>query len=121
MTMLQIDQAGLAAADSGSYYFIAGTGNPLSDWVDGYHEAMTAHDVGTPTRWFYTTGKDINDYFASKDHGANRDPFPDDLTCLLFPLDGLDIGRLALFRLVMQDRWFDDVIDNMGSSIPEEG
>ena len=41
------------------------------------------------------------------------DPFPADLTVLTFPLEGLHLGKLALFRLRMEDRWFDDIIDNM--------
>ena len=30
----------------------------------------------------------------------------------LVGLDGLDVGKLAIFKLQMGDRWFDDVVDN---------
>ena len=42
--------------------------------------------------------------------GDNR--YDDNLTFLAFPLDGLDVGKLAIFKLQMGDRWFDDVVDN---------
>ncbi len=38
--------------------------------------------------------------------------YQDNLTCLMFPLDGLNAGRLAMFRLRMGDKWFDDIVDN---------
>ena len=43
---------------------------------------------------------------------SNDNRYPDDITFLAFPLDGLDIGKLAMFKLKMGDRWFDDIIDN---------
>lgn len=33
-------------------------------------------------------------------------------TFLMFPLDGLDISKLAIFRLQARDKWFDDIVDN---------
>jgi hypothetical protein len=104
-----IEQADLQAAYDGSWYFIAGTGGDLAEWTKGYEDAMATNELGKPTAWFQTTGGAIN-AFAGSD---NTNPFPDDLTCLLFPLDGLNVGGLAMFRLVMEDRWFDDLIDNM--------
>ena len=38
--------------------------------------------------------------------------YPDDLTFLMFPLTGLNMGRLAIFKILMSDRWFDDIVDN---------
>lgn len=38
--------------------------------------------------------------------------YPDDLNFLAFSLEGLDIGKLAIFKLQAQDRWFDDIVDN---------
>ena len=35
------------------------------------------------------------------------------LTFLLFPLTDLNTGKLAMFKMRMQDRWFDDIINNM--------
>ena len=106
----------LAEACDGSWYFIAGCGDPLEEWVTGYEEWMEQNGGGKPIAWYRTNGAPVNS-FAVKKKGTPylhlKDLFPGDLTCLLFPLDGLDIGRLAMFKLGMQDRWFDDVIMNM--------
>jgi hypothetical protein len=104
-----IEGADLDAAYDGSWYFIAGTGGDLTEWTNGYEQALAVHECGKPKVWFQTTGAAVN----AKAGASNVNPYADDLTCLLFPLDGLDVGRLALFKVAMQDRWFDDVIDNM--------
>lgn len=109
------DVADLKAAYEGSYYFIAGTGGSLEEWISGYEDLMKQQEIGTPTHWFRTNGATVNN-FASQRSGfmiAPDDQFPGDITCLLFPLNGLHTGRLAMFKLQMQDRWFDDVIQNM--------
>ena len=42
--------------------------------------------------------------------GVNK--FRPGVNFLAFPLDGLDINKLAILRLQMGDRWFDDMVDN---------
>lgn len=32
---------------------------------------------------------------------------------LMFPLDGLNVGKLAMFKIRFGVRWFDDIVDNM--------
>ena len=98
----------LSRAYDGSWYTICGAGGDLNEWVTGLTGLMAAEGIGSPTAWFTFTGADINRYA-----GPNNNPFADDLTVLAFPLDGLNVGRLSLFRLHMQDRWFDDIINNM--------
>lgn len=98
----------LQAAYDGSYFFLAGCGGDLTEWVSGVEKLLAEENVGKPKQWLQTTGAAVN-YFA----GENHDPFPLDLVCLLFPLDGLDITKLAIFKINMEARWFDDVIDNM--------
>lgn len=105
----------LAEACEGSWYFIAGAGGDPQEWVSGYEDLMERQDIGKPMKWYRTNGASVNS-FALSDRAsevAERDRFPGDLTCLLFPLDGLNIGQLAIFKVGMQDRWFDDVIGNM--------
>lgn len=106
---------GLAEAEAGSYYTIAGVGGPIHEWVTGYTGLLNGIEAGTPQEWFTTTGVDVNQYAAISKHAPifPRDKFPDDLVFLLFPLDGLNLGVLAPFKLQMQDRWFDDVVQNM--------
>jgi hypothetical protein len=109
------DVADLKKAYEGSYYFIAGAGGDIQEWVSGYEDLMKQQEIGTPTQWFSTNGATVNG-FASQHHGSlivDSDQFPGDLTCLLFPLSGLNSGKLPLFKVQMQDRWFDDVIQNM--------
>lgn len=103
--------ADLDAAFNGSYYTILGAGGDLNEWVAGYNGLLQQAGIGTPAGWFTTTGQAINEYAATK--GTVGDPFADDLTCLMFQLDGLNGGALAMFKLQMQDRWFDDIVGNM--------
>lgn len=98
----------LRKAYEGSYYTITGAGGDLQKWKDGYAEMLAERGIGAITKWIEFTGKDMNDEFGLT--GTNR--YPDDLHFLAFPLDGLDDSRLAIFKLQMQDRWFDDIVDN---------
>jgi len=110
----KVMQTDLQAAHSGSYYFIAGCGGDLDEWVTGYTEELETSEIGTPVVWYRTTGAEVNAHA-----GEDLKPtayLPEDLVCLLFPLDGLDVSRLAMFKIRMHDRWFDDVIDNMRNS-----
>lgn len=104
----------LQKAYDNSYYFIAGAGGDLQEWVNGYNGLLKEQEIGEPVQWFTVTGAKVND-FAFPDGWTSdmRECFPVDLTCLLFPLDGLNMGKLPLFKIGMQDRWFDDVIQNM--------
>lgn len=106
----------LEEAYKGSYYFVPGAGGDLQEWVDGYTAEMDSREIGRPSAWYMTEGIWIN-AFAQDRHGPidPRNQFQPALTCLLFPLDGLVVGRLAMLKMHMSDRWFDDVIDNMRS------
>lgn len=109
------DIADLQKANSESWYFIAGAGGDLQDWVTGYQDLMETAGIGKPTSWFYSSGATVNLAMRTI-HGGDIHPddeFPNNLTCLLFPLEGLNISALAMFKLRMQDRWFDDVVDNV--------
>ena len=105
----------LAAAEKGSYYTILGAGGPLEDWVSGYEKLLEENEVGKPTEWFQTTGANVNLYATRVLRGpiAAGDEFQEDLTILMFPLGGLNMRRLAVLKVMTQDRWFDDIIANM--------
>jgi hypothetical protein len=109
--MTDIKTADLAAAHAGSYYTIAGAGGDLQEWITGYGDLLEQEGIGRPAAWFQTTGQAVNTFAGPA--VASRDQFPSDLAILLFPLDGLAVGKLAIFKLRMRDRWFDDVVDNM--------
>lgn len=100
--------ANLEAAYKGSWYTISGCGGDLWEWVEMMNGLLKEAGIGTPVAWYQATGKQVNTFA-----GPNGDPFPDDLPLLLFPLDGLDMSKLAVFRIVGEDRWFDDIVDIM--------
>ena len=105
----------LQEAFDGSYYTIIGTGDPLDGWVSNYEKELEKAKIGKPVEWFTTTGEAVNAYAAANKGGVinSRDKFPPELTFMLFPLTELNTGRLAMFKMQWQDRWFDDIIQNM--------
>lgn len=95
-------------AYNGSYYTITGCGGSLQEWKDGYNGLLNERGIGTPAAWYQFTGRDMNEHYSLT--GKNR--YPDDLQFLCFPLDGLAVAKLAFFKLIAGDRWFDDIVDN---------
>ena len=93
---------------NGSYYTIVGCGGDLKEWTDGYEKMLREEGIGCPVKWVQFTGKDMNEFYKLKGNVA----YDDDIQFLAFPLDGLDVGKLAMFKLTMQDRWFDDIVEN---------
>jgi hypothetical protein len=98
----------LRRAYEGSYYTITGCGGPLDEWKSGYEEMMAEAGIGKPTEWVEFTGAEMNYEFELT--GDNC--YPDDLHFLAFPLTGLNVSKLAMFKLRRGDRWFDDIVDN---------
>lgn len=105
----------LQDAYDGSYYTILGAANP-EEYVKGYEELLADLQIGRPDFWLQANGNDI-DAFAENLRTRvilrPRDVIPVTLTVLLFPLKGLEGPKLAMFKLRMEDRWFDDLVDNM--------
>lgn len=110
-----LDTDELQQAYDHSWYTIAGCGGDLDAWVKGVEHLLAKEGIGKPTAWYQTNGAAVN-LFAAKRAPLSgvdeKDQFKGDLILLLFPLDGLST-KLPLFKMQMQDRWFDDVIDNM--------
>lgn len=92
----------------GSWYTITGAGGDLQEWRDGYQKILNDRGIGTIQQWYDWTGRDMNDLYCLT--GSNR--YPDDLHFLGFCLDGLDIPALAILKIEMGDRWYDDIVDN---------
>ena len=96
------------AAYNGSFYTITGCGGNLDEWTNGYCRLLKEKGVGEPEGVITFRGKDMN-----MEYGLTGDnAYPDGLTFLMFPLTGLNMGRLAIFKILMSDRWFDDIVDN---------
>ena len=90
------------------YYTIVGVGGDPQEWMDGYEKLMAEEGIGTPSCWYYCKGSDINRKFSLK--GENK--FKSDWLFLFFPLDGLPLSRLAVYKIAMHDHWFTDIINN---------
>lgn len=101
-------EATFNAAYEGSYYTILGCGGSLNEWVAGYSELLDVRGIGTPSLFITFKGSDLNEFYGLTGENAYRD----ELTCLMFPLDSLDVARLAIFKLQAGDRWFDDLVYN---------
>lgn len=93
---------------NGSWYTIVGAGGDLDDWKEGYQKMLRESGIGEVARWESFTGEEMNNYYGLKGTVA----YPSDLAFLAFPLDGLSLYGLSIFKLAMQDRWFDDIVDN---------
>lgn len=113
--MRELTAADLHEAQAGSFYTIAGAGGPLGAYVLAVEGFLADEGVGKPQEWFCTSGHEVNEYARLTKRGEifEKDKFRPDLPLLLFPLDGLDVGRLAYIRIKMGDRWFDDLVENM--------
>ena len=108
MENLIINNELLRKAYDGSYYAITGAGGDLDEWKNGYGTMLSKAGIGSVSEWVSFKGSDMNREFGLS--GENR--YQDDITFLAFPLDGLDVGKLAIFKLQMGDRWFDDIVGN---------
>ena len=73
-----------------------------------YEQEQDKAGIGTPKRFIAFKGADMNVHYGLTGDNA----YQDDLPCLMFPLDGLDVGKLAVIKLKMHDRWFDDIVDS---------
>ena len=81
---------------------LQGCGGDLQEWVDGINDMLTESEIlrnGSRFEKAYT--------FSNEN-----------LTCLLFPFDGvkLDVGKLAMWRLETRETfgstWLSDYVDN---------
>lgn len=113
--MRALTAANLSEAEAGSYYTIRGAGGPLGEYIAAVEGVLEREEIGKPQEWFTTKGYEVNEYARLTRHGeiVPEDKFQSELVFLMFPLDGLHIGKLAILRLRMGDTWFDDMVQNM--------
>ena len=97
----------LDKAYKGSYYTIVGTGGDINEWKKGYQGLLDKENIGKIKEWIEFTGEDMNNKYGLTGDNA----YDSGLHFLAFPLDNLDVGKLAIFKLRMEDRWFDDIVD----------
>lgn len=95
-------------AYNGSYFTVLGAGGPISDWTDGLTGMLAEEGMGEPKEFIVFSGKDMNRHYGLT--GTNA--YDGSLTCVMFPLDGIDTVKLAMFKMAIGARWFDDIVDN---------
>ena len=95
-------------AYKGSYYTIIGVADE-NEYKEGYQKIFDEQKIGKIKEWYSFTGKEFNDYYEPV--GTGR--FRDGVHFLAFPLDGLNVNKLAILKLQLGDRWFDDIVDNL--------
>lgn len=101
-------EATFNAAYNGSYYTILGCAGDLNEWTAGYKDLLETRGIGTPKEFITFKGADMNEFYGLTGDNA----YNDELTYLMFPLNALDVAKLAIFKLQAGDRWFDDIVDN---------
>lgn len=94
--------------EQGSWYTITGCGGDLDEWKKGYTNLMVKEGIGAPQEWLDFTGEEMNMHYNLTGDNA----YPPELHFLAFPLDDLNVGKLCMFKLRMDDRWFDDIVAN---------
>lgn len=57
---------------------------------------------------YVVEGSLMNSYY-----GLTKDPYPEDLHIVALPVDQFsDVSRLAIFKMQIGARWFNDIVDN---------
>lgn len=108
MDIIELDMETIEQAYDGWYYTILGAGGDLNEWMEGLQEIFEEQGIGKVKQWYHTTGKVLNDKWDLT--GNNR--FKNNLSILMFDYEGMNVPKLAIFKLRAGDRWFTDIIDN---------
>lgn len=102
------DYKTLYELEKGSAFTIEGAGGDINDWTTGLNKMLKEKGIGEVKTFYTFSGKHMNEQYELE--GSNK--YPDNFTFLSFKLDGLDVGKLAIFKLEFGARWLDDIIDN---------
>ena len=116
MEAIELNEQNIGQAYEDWYYTILGSGGDLNEWMTGYQELLDKEEIGKVKQWYKTSGKVLNNAWGL----VGDNSFKDDLSILLFDYEGMNVGKLAIFKLKMGDRWFTDIIDNSVPRNPEE-
>lgn len=98
----------LLSLTDNSAFTIEGAGGDLNEWCVGLNEMLAKENIGQVKTFYTFTGKLMNETYGLTGNNA----YQNDLTFLCFMLDGLDIGKLAMFKMKFGARWLDDIVDN---------
>lgn len=100
----------------GSWYTIIGVDN-IEEWKSGMKFILKNENIGEIKEFESFTGEEMNRFY----HLKGKIAYKNDLKFLSFSLDGLNVMKLAMFKLSHCDRWFDDIVDNNTYHMEEMG
>ena len=89
-------------------YTVIGAGGNLNEWMSGINKLLAENNIGKVNQFYVFKGKDMNEKYKLSGDVA----YPDDLTFIAFTTENLNVAKLSIFRLRMQDHWFTDIVDN---------
>lgn len=98
----------LSELENASAFTVIGAGGDLNEWCIGLNEIFAGEKIGQVTEFYSFKGKLMNETYRLTGYTA----YNEDITFLSFKLDGLDVGRLAMFRLKFGAKWLDDIVSN---------
>ena len=104
----EADETKLRELENASAFTIEGAGGNLHEWCIGLNEMLAKENIGQVKTFYTFTGKLMNDTYKLTRSNA----YPDNFTFLSFMLDGLDVGKLAMFKMKFGARWLCDIVDN---------
>ena len=107
ITPIEIDCETDSDLYEGSAFTCIGINDP-EEWFEDLNKEMSEEGIGSVDEMFTFKGKSMNKYYRLEGDHA----YPDDLTFLSFHIDKLDRGKLAMYKLRIGARWFDDIVDN---------
>ena len=94
---------------NGSWYTVIGLCKEDHEkYKDYIKKELNEKNIGTPKKFHSFTGKEMNEKYNLT--GDNR--YQDNLDFIAFSLDGLNISKLAMYKLNSGARWFDDIVEN---------
>lgn len=99
---------GFEAMEKGSFYTVVGAGGDLQEWCKAFVKLLSERGISAPKYFTSFTGEEMNSHYRLI--GENK--YLADLTFFAFPITDMEIGSLALFKIKMGDRWFDDIVNN---------
>lgn len=97
-----------------SAYTITGV-KDTDQFMKGYNDWLADLEIGQVDTFYSFTGKQMNKKYNLHGNVA----YQPNLHFLAFKLDGLNIPKLAMFKIRMEDRWFDDIVDNNARHLKE--
>jgi len=106
----------LERLENGSAFTVSGAGGNINDWAIGLKKMLKDKNIGHVDIFYTWTGKFMNETYKL----SGKVAYPDNFVFIAFPIEGMDIGKLAIFKMEFGARWLDDIVDNNTRHMEEE-